>query len=216
MVWLHSFLIDTRGIAWGNVIWMGWNTLLALVPALLAFQVFRHRGRRGPAWWLGAAAFLLFLPNAPYVVTDLVHLRADVALADTDATVYAGVLPMYAGFIAIGFLSYAACLREVGLWLRTRGRALWIGRTELGLHALCAVGVVLGRMARLNSWDTVTRPDGALERAVASLTWRGAPVALLVLFLVIWVGHASTRALTIAFTAWLRGLGARSPGLAPR
>lgn len=203
MVWLRALVHDVGGIAWGNRGWMTWNALLALLPALLAVPLFRHRGRRGALWGAGLLAFLLFLPNAPYVVTDLVHLRGDVGLAGSDAAVYAGVLPLYGAFIAGGFGCYAISLQEVGAWLTRTRRRQMVGAVEIGLHALCAVGVLLGRLARLNSWDTVTEPEGTVGRALDSLTWRGSPIVLVALFVVIWMGHAVTRSLATAAAAWL-------------
>jgi uncharacterized membrane protein len=205
MAWLRVLVDDVGGIAWGNRWWMTWNSVLALAPAVLAVILFRHPGRRGVVWGAGVFAFVLLLPNAPYVLTDLVHLRGDVAQAGTDATVYAGVLPLYGGFIALGFGAYALSLREVGGFLARTGRRHRIGATELALHGLCAVGVLLGRVARLNSWDTIVEPDSTVARALDTLTWRGSPIVLLVLFAVIWLGHAATRVLTSAAAAWVGG-----------
>lgn len=203
MGWLRGLVDNVGEIAWGNRGWMTWNTLLAVVPALIAMPLFRYRGHRGPLWGAGLVAFLLFLPNAPYVVTDLVHLRGDVALAGTDAAVYAGVLPLYGAFIAIGFGCYALSLQEVGGWLARTGRPHLVGAVEVGLHALCAIGVLLGRVARLNSWETVTEPDSTVTRALDTLTWRGSPIVLVALFVVIWLGHAVTRVLATAAAAWM-------------
>ncbi len=177
-----------------NHLWMTWNLVLAAVPAVLAPFVFRHRGPRSTGWWAGLVAVLLFLPNAPYVVTDLVHLRGDVVHAGSDLDVVAGVLPAYALFIAAGFACYAFVISEGRRFLEDRGLATWRAPAELALHAACAVGVVLGRVARLNSWEPVTEPVGTLERVVLTLTWRWAPVAIVATFLVIWAGHAVTRA----------------------
>ena len=52
---------------------------LAAVPAILAVPLFWGTHRRTPFWWLGVVVFALFLPNAPYVVTDIIHLRLDAA-----------------------------------------------------------------------------------------------------------------------------------------
>ncbi len=64
----------------GNARWMGWNLLLALVPLALALLLFRGRRERTALWWLGTAAFVAFLPNAPYVMTDVIHLFTDVRM----------------------------------------------------------------------------------------------------------------------------------------
>ena len=183
---------------------MTWNSVLAVLPAVAAVALFRYRDRWGATWGVGLVTFLLFLPNAPYVVTDLVHLRGDVLQASSDATVYAGILPLYGVFIALGFASYAASLHEVRVWLRRSGRGQAIGVIELGLHSLCAVGVLLGRVARLNTWDTVTQPEGTLARAIGVLSWRASPVVLAGLFVVIWLGHAVTRLLAGAGATWMR------------
>jgi uncharacterized membrane protein len=176
-----------------NRFWMTWNLILAAVPAVLAPLVFRRRGPRTAGWWAGAGLVLLFLPNAPYVVTDLVHLRGDVVLAHSDLAVITGVLPLYAAFIAAGFVAYAVVLSEAGRYLASVGLGRWRTGAELAAHAVCAVGVVLGRVARLNSWEPVTQPYGTLERIVLTLSWRWAPVAVVATFVTIWAGHALTR-----------------------
>ena len=194
MEWFRALAHDVGGIAWGNRFWLTWNTMLAMVPALLAIPLFRTRGRWGPVRYLGVVVFVLFLPNAPYTVTDLVHLQGDVVQADSRAAIYLGILPLYAAFIAVGFTCYAVSLAEAGRWLRRTGRGSWVGAMELSLHALCAIGVLLGRVARLNSWDTFTKPEGTIERALETLSWQRSGSALVTLFLVIWCGHALTRA----------------------
>jgi len=186
---------DLVDVAADNGRWMTWNLILAAVPAALAVVVFRHRGPRTALWWTGAGLCALFLPNAPYVVTDLVHLRDDVLRAGSDLSVTTAVLPMYAAFIAAGFLAYVLAVGEMGRYLSRIGLAHWRSPSEVAIHALCAVGVVLGRVARLNSWEPMTEPHGTAERIVLTLSWRGAPFAVLATFAVIWVCHGATRAL---------------------
>jgi uncharacterized membrane protein len=176
-----------------NRFWMLWNLILAAIPLLLAVPLFRHQGRRGPGWWLGLGVVVLFLPNAPYVVTDLVHLRGDVVRAGTDGAVVGGVLPAYAAFVAAGFLLYTLVLREAGRFLQAESLGRWRPGMEVAVHLVCAVGVVLGRVARLNSWEPVTDPNTTAWRVVDTLTWSRAPLAVVVLFLVIWAGHAVVR-----------------------
>jgi uncharacterized membrane protein len=195
---LHVAARDLSAVVRDNGSWMTWNLLLALVPAVLAPLVFRHRGERTALWWAGLGLFVLFLPNAPYVITDLVHLRSDVLHARNDAAVVGAVLPVYAAFIGVGLLAYAFCLSELGRYLARIGLAGRRASIELGVHALAAVGVVLGRFARLNSWEPVTEPHTALERVVLTLSARWAVVATAVLFVVIYVAHGMTRAVVVA------------------
>ena len=198
MVGMGSLTVVARDlvdVAADNGRWMTWNLILAIIPAALAVAVFRHRGPRTALWWTGAGVCALFLPNAPYVVTDLVHLRGDVLRAGSDLGVLTAVLPTYAAFIAVGLLAYALAVGEMGRYLTGIGLAHWRGPAEVATHALCAVGVVLGRLARLNSWEPMTEPHGTAERIVLALSWRGAPFAVLFTFALIWVCHGATRAL---------------------
>ena len=149
--------------AFGND-WMVWNLVLASVPAFLAAWLFRGSAHRGLGWWLGVATFVAFLPNAPYVLTDVVHLPADLRATSGSFVGTAAVLGVYAAFAAAGFTAYAFSLSRLGAFLRERGvPRLYRGSIELGLHCLCAVGIVLGRVFRFNSWDLLSRPDQVLD-----------------------------------------------------
>ena len=167
--------------------WMAWNTFLALIPALLAWRLFTPDARRGPAWWLGAATFIAFLPNAAYVLTDVIHLPADLRAAHPDLSLTLAVLVVYAGFAVVGFAAYAYSVLMLSRYLREQG----LGRAgliaaELSIHCLVAVGVVLGRVFRFNSWDLLARPGEVLdvvrlppsERAIAVVALLVAAFAL--------------------------------------
>ncbi len=134
---MHSLRVTAEnlfGVYRGNAFWMTWNLFLAFIPVVLAPFVFRHRGERTPLWWTGLALFVLFLPNAPYVITDLVHLDGDVRAAANDTAVLTGVLPVYAVFIGLGVLAYTFSLVEVGRYLDRVGLAARRLPIELGIH----------------------------------------------------------------------------------
>jgi uncharacterized membrane protein len=185
-----------------NVWWMGWNTLLAWIPVALAVGLFRRAGHgdRSPLWWAGCGLFVLFLPNAPYVATDLIHLHDDVELVGRDGPVVTAVLPVYAVFIGSGFLAYYLSLAQLGRYLDRFDLGPWRAAVPVAAHALCAVGVFLGRWARLNSWEPVVEPRGTFERIVLVLSWPSAPVLIFATFVVTALGHFVTRA--VIETAW--------------
>ncbi|MEZ5381920.1 MAG: DUF1361 domain-containing protein [Microthrixaceae bacterium] len=155
---------------------------------------------------------LTSLPNAPYVVTDLVHLRGDVAAAAFDGVVIFGILPMYAAFIGAGFLAYLLSTQLVLREVRSVRPTVARWQVEAPLHLLCAVGVVLGRISRLNSWDVATAPMGSLERMWSTLTWQGAPFAIAIVFVAIWGTHLVVRLLTGSLLSSLSRLGAAVQG----
>ena len=175
--------------------WMVWNLWLAVIPAALALLLFRRTSRRGAIWWLGAAAFIAFLPNAPYVLTDVVHMRADLRAASGSASMTLAVLGLYAAFVVAGFVAYAFSVLRLVEYLRANG----VGRAgliaaELGVHALATVGIVLGRVFRFNSWDLIAQPGQVIDALHVPQTERGLAIVVLLLAALV-VGTLLVRAL---------------------
>lgn len=67
--WLHPAV---------NYISLNWNLFLAWIPLIFALAAWLLIQRRTwmPVILLLLAGWLLFLPNAAYIITDLIHLRA--------------------------------------------------------------------------------------------------------------------------------------------
>ena len=130
-----------------------WNLFLAGVPVLFAAGT-EAAWRLGHRWLAAAsgAAWLVFFPNAPYLITDLVHLRERPPMPlwfDALILASAGLAGLLAGF---------SSLRIVHLTLdEVVGRG-WAWVVALGVLGLSGFGVYLGRFARFNSWDLLTRP----------------------------------------------------------
>jgi uncharacterized membrane protein len=150
---------------------IAWNLALAWIPLALALIVY-ERTRSGPFTpALGAisALWLLFLPNAPYIVTDFVHLSADSPAplwldgVELSAFAWTGML---LGFVSL-YLVHAVARHRFG------PAPSWIG--VLGVLALVSVGVYLGRVKRWNSWDLLTQPGARLAQLQAHL---GDPASL--------------------------------------
>ncbi|HET6874278.1 MAG TPA: DUF1361 domain-containing protein, partial [Acidimicrobiales bacterium] len=148
----------TQELHW-QLPWMGVNFVLAVLPVIGAYALHRWWRRMGPLRWPLLGMVALLLPNAPYVVTDLIHVRESIRWAPNRSAVYAGIVPLFSVLIATGVLGYAYTLHLMRKHMRLAG---WSRRrrvvAEVGVSVFCAVGVALGRISRLNSWD-VFRPD---------------------------------------------------------
>ncbi len=145
-----------------DFVFLTWNLFLAWIPFLLA--VVLHDGaRRGRGLvFLGTvgAVWLLFLPNAPYIVTDFVHVgRVTGAPVWYDAA-------MIASFAVVGLvLGLVSILLVQGVIERRFGAAIgWVMLAPV--FFLCSAGIYIGRVHRFNSWDAVTSP-GRLLHGVA-------------------------------------------------
>lgn len=188
----HGHVVHVRG-------WMAWNLLLAAIGPALAWALFVRRGRRGVGWWFGSAAFVAFLPNAPYVITDLVHLAGAIRAGATDGEVFAVLAPVYGAFVLAGVAGYAASVDMASRYVRRERDAISARLTEVAFHALCSVGVYLGRVHRLTSWEVVSNPM-RVSAAVADLA-RPTIVAGLIVFTTTLVMITAV-ARTVATAAW--------------
>jgi uncharacterized membrane protein len=202
---------DAQGLARSHGGWMTWNLLLAAVPVGLAFLVFRPGIRRTASWWFGAVCFLLFLPNAPYVITDVVHLFNDIRYnARSDLHVLGEYVPLYGLFFAIGFGCYVLALDRTWRYVRSDFPNLPWWPIELSLQLLCAIGIYLGRVVRLNSWQVFTRPRqvlGAVDWLVGLF-----PIAMIAAtFVALVAGTLLTRAVLYSVVRFVRGRGWQLP-----
>lgn len=149
--------------------WMVWNLLLACIPMLLSISLFRWASTRTLVWWLGCFWFLAFLPNAPYVLTDLIHLVEEIQENESLLFNTLVLLPKYTLFVLIGFEAYVVALISLGTYFNRQGLAKSVWLAEFGLHGLSAIGIYLGRFERLNSWYFVTKPAQVLQSVTTSL-----------------------------------------------
>jgi uncharacterized membrane protein len=181
---------------------MVWNLYLAAIPALLAIALFRRPQRIGVTWMLGLVAWVLFLPNAPYVLTDVVHMVDDLH-ASTNRTQSYQVLVTYALFFACGLASYVLSLKLFSRFLRRVTQPQVALATLIALHGLCIVAIYLGRFMRFNSWDAVFAPGAVLE-SVIGVPRPTTVVVLVAMFVVVGVSTCITAAAGSKALAQLR------------
>lgn len=135
---------------------LAWNLLLAWMPMMSALIVYNlSKTRRRAAWLLilpCLAFWLLFFPNAPYILTDILHLRQR-----------PGVPLWYDLILLIAFAWTGTFLGLVSLYLmqglvqrRAGARTGWL--FTFGVLAAGGFGVYLGRFPRYNSWDALLNP----------------------------------------------------------
>jgi uncharacterized membrane protein len=139
------------------------NLFLAWVPFLFAWlctQLAATGKIRTLSFWAFAFCWLLFLPNAPYLFTDLVHLLGR-SLPSYWPDMMKILLFALTGF-TVGMVSLEM-MHEI-----VRRMFGWVaGWTFVAMvSGLCSVGVSLGRFHRWNSWDALNDPTGIVRDAV--------------------------------------------------
>lgn len=170
---LVVFRLNWVGFVWGDVsnyrdvfffrneptfVFLIWNLFLAWIPFGLAMLVNRMHAKlyKGFLIFPIIGAWLLFFPNAPYLLTDLLHLQPrhpiphwyDVMLFTSFAWtgLLLGLISLYP--IHQFFKQYLPKPLEHGLIIL--------------LLFLCSLGVYIGRFLRWNSWDIIYQPKGLL------------------------------------------------------
>jgi uncharacterized membrane protein len=155
-----------------------WDLFLAWVPVPLAFAVARLEEREKKPWaklLLIAFLWLLFFPNAPYLVTEFMHLHPSHAIYDgflpqplIDHSPR-GSIPVWFDVLMLSTYAWTGLLLGfVSLYVihrtarRLAGQACGWATAFVGT-TLCAFGVSLGRFERWNSWDLLTRPLSLLS-----------------------------------------------------
>ncbi len=213
--------------------WTLWNLFLAFLPVVLAYALLgtlhlAQKRRSRSSWSMVGAiglTWLLFVPNACYLLTEWRHFlfnphyQAARDLANPwEYSVYRVLrhVVFYSVYSAFGMACFALSIRPIVKWVRRNASSL----TPLAVpfFFLVSLGVYLGLIMRLNSWDFLTRPGLVLgySRNVI-LSPRGIAMVS---------GFAAMLGLFyLAFDIWMEGLAVRlqrftsphpSPSLPPR
>jgi uncharacterized membrane protein len=144
-----------------------WNLFLAWIPFLLAYLAYVLSWSRAMMYVvIPAFAFLwlIFFPNAPYILTDLQHLGDG-----------ASRVPLWYDVILLVWFSWTGMLLGVvSLNLMQEIIRRQLGRLPswlfvLTVAGLTSAGVYVGRFIRLNSWDILQDPSGAASDVFAWL-----------------------------------------------
>ena len=142
-----------------------WNLFLAWVPvaAALACHALARQRAFGLAFGAGVL-WLLFFPNAPYMLTDYIHIREAPGPSPLwwDALMLSSFVwtALMLGFFSLYLMQdvWRARIGRFGSWL--------LAALALGLGSF---GVYLGRFVRLNSWDALLHPRSVAHIIAAQL-----------------------------------------------
>jgi len=133
-----------------------WNLFLAWIPFGLAFLAHSLSWKR--TWLYLAIPFfaflwLIFFPNAPYILTDLQYLNRVTTPVplwfDIILLVWFSWTGVLLGLVSL-YLMHEIVQRNFGRWLG------WI--FVLIVSGLSSAGIYVGRFMRWNSWDILGNP----------------------------------------------------------
>ena len=98
------------------------------------------------------ATWLLFFPNAPYILTDLFHLQRNL-----DMPIWFDLI-LILSFAWTGLLFGFLSLWDLEKILSTRFKLVYVRSISILMLFAGSFGIYLGRYLRWNSWDILTEP----------------------------------------------------------
>lgn len=161
---ISAVMVMARAVYSGQLLYqfLIWNLFLAWLPLLFSWSA--HTLMRKHLYlFLFSTLWLIFFPNAFYLVTDLIHLGRG------------GSVPVW--FDAIMLFSFALTgllLGLLSLYMMQSIVAKRCGRTISWFFAAIALGlsgygVYVGRFLRWNSWDIFAHPHTLMRDILTSL-----------------------------------------------
>lgn len=158
----HEFKMGT----FNTFLFLVWNLFLAWIPYIAA-RIFNKCDTKGISFWLTCPIFFLwlgFFPNAPYLITDLIHLHP------RQPVPYWFDISLFFSFAVSGLVLGLASMLEIEAVLRRNFAEKWIWPSLITLIAACSFGVWLGRFVRWNTWDVLTNPFALLYNLIEIFT----------------------------------------------
>ena len=145
-------LIKLRGTT--TFFFLIWNLFLAWIPYWISLTLDSFYKWSESKTLIGILLFawLLFFPNAPYIITDLLHLRNRAPIPHWYD------LMLFLSFAWTGLILGLISLYEVHRFLNQHVSKFVSWCCIVFAIGLSGLGVYIGRVLRWNSWDILTTP----------------------------------------------------------
>jgi uncharacterized membrane protein len=162
LIWLR-FGLSLKLYHW----YLNWNLFLAWVPYLTSYlmYVLDKRKQLGfvPALLL-TGVWLVFFPNAGYLVTDFIHLQR------IPPVPYWFDVIMFSLFAFTGIALAIASVDQIFEVLKKHFSPSLTAAIMAGLSLISGFGLYLGRVERWNSWQVLTHPLVIVTDSIRILT----------------------------------------------
>ena len=140
-----------------------WNLILAWIPLFFSqYLLYQEQFVKNLKTYIFFFSWLVFFPNAPYIVTDFIHLRPKFGVP-----LWFDLL-LITSFVWNGLiLGFASLIDIHSLLLKVYSvKKSW--SIIISILFLSGYGIYLGRFERLNSWDIVVHPFRLIHHLLAN------------------------------------------------
>ena len=129
-----------------------WNVFLAIIPFAITMYLSSKQNISTFKLIVWLIIWLAFLPNAPYIVTDLIHIKTG-----NNTLLWLDILVVLSFALSGLFLFYLSIIDMQNL-VKSKFEKIPIATLTFGILFLCGFGVYLGRFLRYNSWEIISNP----------------------------------------------------------
>jgi len=135
-----------------HYLFLVWNIFIAWIPFVIS-SLFKKMTEKSK--WKQVLVFccwLVFFPNALYIVTDLIHLQIESIVPK-----WFDAVLLFSSSV-VGLMMAFASLYRVEKYLHKTVNKKWHSPLIMAILFLGSFGVYLGRFLRWNSWDILSNP----------------------------------------------------------
>jgi len=129
-----------------------WNLFLAWIPFFASLKLYKIPSSEKIRFFAILGLTILFLPNAIYLVTDLIHLKHRIGVP-----YWYDVIVLFS-FSVLGLIYSTSTLINLEHNLEKIIQKKWVIPSLIGLIFISGYGVYMGRILRWNSWDVFIHP----------------------------------------------------------
>ncbi len=149
-----------------------WNIILGAIPFFLCYAIFYFQRLKNKTkkiyQFLLFILWLVFLPNAPYILTDIRHINGFCAnTIDDICVVNAWMIALFFLYGLFAWVLYYYALEQMIIFIK-KHLSYQLGRYfPIIISPIISLGLLLGLIDRLNTWDMVFRLDFVIKTSLA-------------------------------------------------
>lgn len=144
-----------------SFLFLFWNLFLAAIPLFISIVLLHYtKEKKLYQIILFLIIWMMFFPNAPYMLTDYRHLQGSYGLT----FVIDFITILY--FALIAFCMAVISLNDIRQILSAYMNRNLLMLVIIVICLLSGFGVFIGRDMRFNSWDLISRPKEVISESV--------------------------------------------------
>ncbi len=150
LIFLRIFLFNSSSLKY-----ILWNIFLAFIPFIISYtllSLLKNNRLSKIIFIVGIIFWILFIPNAPYLVTDIIHIGEIRAVP----VLYDAILLFNSALIGLLFGVYS--ISHIEQILRIKYSQKIASLVIFVTIFFISFGIYIGRFLRFNSWDIFENP----------------------------------------------------------